>query len=92
MASFTSVELGWDTCAFARTSVSRGDVHLSAAEVLDPAAFPGTDAFTAALTVGLLAGWRLDDINQRANEVAAFVCTNPGGMPPLPDRLMILSH
>jgi fructokinase len=48
------------------------------------------DAFTAALTVGLLAGWGLDAINQRANEVAAFVCTMPGGMPALPDRLRIL--
>ena len=48
------------------------------------------DAFTAALTVGQLAGWGLDEINQRANEVAAFVCTQPGGMPALPDRLMIL--
>jgi hypothetical protein len=49
MASFTSVELGWDACAFARTSVRGGEVHLSAAEVLDPAAFPGTDAFTVAV-------------------------------------------
>jgi fructokinase len=48
------------------------------------------DAFTAALTVGLLAGWDLDQLNQRANEVAAFVCTKPGGMPTLPDRLIIL--
>ena len=39
------------------------------------------DAFTAALTVGLLAGWGLDAINERANQVAAFVCTKPGGMP-----------
>ena len=30
------------------------------------------DAFTAALTVGLLAGWGLDAINERANEVAAL--------------------
>jgi fructokinase len=48
------------------------------------------DAFTAALTVGLLAGWQLDEINQRANEVAAFVCTRPGGTPALPDRLTIM--
>jgi fructokinase len=48
------------------------------------------DAFTAALTVGLLAGWDLDAINQRANEVAAFVCTKPGGMPALPQHLRIL--
>jgi hypothetical protein len=47
MASLTAIELGADTCAFARTTVRRGEVHLSAAEILDPAAFPGTDAFTA---------------------------------------------
>jgi fructokinase len=42
------------------------------------------DAFTAALTVGLLHGWPLDEINSRAAEVAAFVCTQPGGAPELP--------
>ena len=46
MASLTAIELGADTCAFARTTVRRGEVHLSAAEILDPAAFPGADAFT----------------------------------------------
>lgn len=48
------------------------------------------DACTAALTVGLLAGWGLDAINLRANEVAAYVCTKPGGMPELPEHLRIL--
>jgi fructokinase len=48
------------------------------------------DAFTAAVVAGLLAGWELDAINERANEIAAFVCTRPGGMPPLPDRLRVL--
>ena len=42
------------------------------------------DAFTAAWTLGLLAGSPLDAINQRANEVAAFVCTQPGAMPAYP--------
>jgi hypothetical protein len=46
MARITAIELGADTCAFARTIVRRGEVHLSAAEILDPAAFPGTEAFT----------------------------------------------
>ena len=36
-------------CALARTVVRRGEVHLLAAETLDPAAFPGLDAFTAAV-------------------------------------------
>ena len=45
------------------------------------------DAFTAALVVGYLAGRPLDEINRLANEVAAFVCSRPGGMPTLPDSL-----
>lgn len=49
MASLTAVELGADMCALARTNVRRGEVQLLAAETLDPAAFPGIDAFTAAL-------------------------------------------
>jgi fructokinase len=44
----------------------------------------GGDAFTAALTVGRLAGWPLEEINRRANQVAAFVCSRPGATPALP--------
>jgi fructokinase len=43
------------------------------------------DAFTAALVVGYLAGRPLDKINRHANEVAAFVCSQPGGTPTLPE-------
>jgi fructokinase len=42
------------------------------------------DSFTAALTLGFLRGCSLDEINARANEVAAFVCSQAGAMPPLP--------
>ena len=45
------------------------------------------DAFTAAMTVGLLAGKPLSAVNRRAGEVAAFVCTQSGATPTLPDRL-----
>ncbi|MBI5817783.1 MAG: carbohydrate kinase [Verrucomicrobia bacterium] len=45
------------------------------------------DAFTAALALGLLAGRQLDDINRRANEVAAYVCSQPGATPILPQSL-----
>jgi len=45
------------------------------------------DAFTAALTVGLLAGRSLDLVHQGASEVAAFVCSRAGATPPLPDDL-----
>lgn len=45
------------------------------------------DAFTAALAMGLLLGWPLDEVNARANEVAAHVCTFAGATPPLPGPL-----
>ena len=45
------------------------------------------DAFTAALVVGRLAGRALDEINRHASEVAAFVCSQPGGTPTLPEAL-----
>ena len=40
------------------------------------------DAFSAALLVGLLAGQPLDEVNRRANAVAAYVCSQPGATPP----------
>jgi fructokinase len=45
------------------------------------------DAFTAALALGLLHGWSLDQTNRLAAEVAAFVCTRSGGAPELPAAL-----
>ena len=48
------------------------------------------DSFTAALALGLLAGWDLDRINENANRVAAHVCTCAGATPPLPEHLRTL--
>jgi fructokinase len=45
------------------------------------------DAFTAALAIGLVGGWALDTINEHANAVAAFVCSQPGATPELPASL-----
>ena len=45
------------------------------------------DAFTAAWTLGLLARRPLDEINRHANEVAAYVCSQPGATPALPPSL-----
>jgi fructokinase len=47
------------------------------------------DSFTAALTMGILAGWSLDQINLHANEVAAYVVSQPGATPQLPERLFV---
>jgi fructokinase len=45
------------------------------------------DSFTAALVLGLLRGLPLDLINTRANAVAAFVCSQNGATPELPQHL-----
>lgn len=39
------------------------------------------DSFTAAVAVGLLRGEKLDTINRQANQLAAYVCSQPGAMP-----------
>jgi len=41
------------------------------------------DAFTAMVVVGLLSGWSIETIHERANEIAAFVCTQSGATPKL---------
>jgi fructokinase len=45
------------------------------------------DAFTAAMTLGLLRGQDLDAVNACANRLAAHVCAHAGATPPLPDAL-----
>ena len=47
------------------------------------------DAFTAAMTLGLLMGHELDRINEHACRVAAFVCSQDGAAPKLPDNLKL---
>lgn len=45
------------------------------------------DSFTAAATIGYLQRLPLDEINEQANRIAAYVCTQQGGMPHVPDLL-----
>lgn len=45
------------------------------------------DAFSAALIVGVLAGRPMDEVNRRANAVAAYVCSQPGATPRIPEGL-----
>jgi fructokinase len=45
------------------------------------------DAFTAALAIGLIRNDPLGVINQRACQVAAYVCSCSGATPPLPDEI-----
>ena len=48
------------------------------------------DSYTAALTVGLLQGLTLGEINQAASKIAAFVCSQPGATPTLPTETVSL--
>ena len=45
------------------------------------------DAFTAAVTMGMLLGWDIHHISDIGNRVAAYVCSREGGTPKLPDEL-----
>lgn len=45
------------------------------------------DAYTAALTLGLLARHEPDHILECAQRVASYVCTQPGATPPMPAQL-----
>jgi fructokinase len=45
------------------------------------------DSFTAALVIGVLDGLPLSTINAWGNRVAAFVASQSGGTPQLPDHL-----
>ena len=47
------------------------------------------DAFTASVNLGLLAGWPLSKLHAHAERVAAYVCTQRGGTPPIPADLRI---
>ena len=47
------------------------------------------DSFTAMLSLGLIAGWPADQINERANAIAAFVCSQSGATPDLPEELRV---
>ena len=47
------------------------------------------DAFTAAATIGYLRGMALSDINEQANIIAAYVCSQQGGMPDMPESMQI---
>ncbi len=45
------------------------------------------DAFTAAITIGMLKGVDLDSINRSACRIAEYVCTQPGATPAIPLEL-----
>ncbi|MDF7799479.1 carbohydrate kinase [Pontiellaceae bacterium B1224] len=82
----------FDLRLIAYTRGPDGSLLMGAYEMDDAAGLPGKavdsvgagDSFTAALCMGLLKGWPLDQVNGFANEVATFVCSQKGATPELP--------
>jgi fructokinase len=64
-------------------------IHSAAPKVTVADTVGSGDAFGAALVMGLLRGDSLQAAADRANEVGAFVASQPGGMPKLPGGLAI---
>ncbi len=86
----------WQLRALAYTRGDRGSLLRTADAWSEHPGVPTTvvdtvgagDAFTAAMTLGFLNGWALDDINARANAIASYVASQAGGTPPLPAGLV----
>ncbi|MEZ6049420.1 MAG: carbohydrate kinase [Planctomycetaceae bacterium] len=70
--------------------VAKGEVNMTPGLSITPVDSVGAgDSFTAALCMGLLKGYSLPQVNAFANQVAAFVCSNKGACPELPDHLKL---
>lgn len=93
--AMTALARRWGLLAVACTRGERGSallrgdlwsecpaVHCTVADTVGAG-----DSFTAAMVLGMLNGWPLDDVNRRAAAVAAAVCSQPGGMPVLPEKV-----
>jgi fructokinase len=86
----------FDLRLIAYTRGPDGSLLLAEDDADDCAGLPGAavdsvgagDSFTAALCMGLLRGWPLKKVNQFANEVATFVCSQKGATPVLPGHLV----
>ena len=62
--------------------VRRSDCRSRPVKVVDTVG--AGDSFTAAMVMGLLRKMDLDEINTVANEVARYVCSQPGATPTMP--------
>ncbi len=76
---------GADGATLASASGQRSDLPGQPVSVVDTVG--AGDAYTAALAIGMLSGFSLETINAWGNRVAAFVCSQPGATPHIPDHL-----
>lgn len=86
----------WDLNLIAFTQGADGSIMINRKDVSCCPGIPVTikdtigagDAFTAAMTIGKLYGLPLEKINRLAGKVAAYVCSQAGATPALPDSLI----
>jgi len=86
----------FDLKLIAYTRGAEGSLLLSETELNDHPGYPAKvantvgagDSFTAALCMGMLNGDALPDINEHANRVAAYVCSQDTATPELPEDLI----
>lgn len=96
LAQLTQLRERFDLKLIAYTRGPDGSLLVGSGEVDDSAGLVtkavdsvgAGDSFTAALCMGLLRGWALKKVNEFANEVATFVCSQKGATPVLPGRLV----
>jgi len=83
--------------AVALTRGARGSLLLQGKRACEHPGFPvavvdtvgAGDAFTAALVMGLLAQQELEVINESANRLAAYVCSQAGATPRIPEERLL---
>jgi fructokinase len=80
-----AVTRGANGAVLTSTSGERSDLAGRSSTIVDTVG--AGDAFTAALTIGMLQGLPLEVINAWASRVAEFVCTQSGAAPELPAEL-----
>lgn len=86
----------WDLRCIALTRGARGSIMMDRRRFVASDGVPATvqdtigagDSFTAAMIMGLLRGFPLDQINRMAEKIAAYVCSQPGATPDLPPLLI----
>jgi fructokinase len=91
---------GSNICLVALTRGAQGSVLITDEEILELPAEPvdindtigAGDAFSATLAIGILRGIPLGEIQKVAAKTAAFVCTQAGATPRLPEHLKALMN
>lgn len=86
LVALTRGQRGATLWSYAAATVETSTCPAEKIQIVDSVG--ASDAFSAALVMGLLAGRPLAVINRQACRLAAYVCTQAGATPPLPASLL----